>query len=142
MKSGTVIAVRGSANRGKTTSIQLAYSLLRDLYPAAEVEELNIGSDITVVITINGVKVGIESRGDPNSRLFESLNHFVRIGCKVIVCSTRSRGSTVEAVKALDEKYHVEWYSKHAASSERGQTADNHSFAQQIAKAVQAAIRM
>ena len=71
MKNRTIIAVRGVANQGKSASIKIVYSLLRELYPAAKIEELNIGVDITVVITIDGVKVGIESQGDPNSRLFQ-----------------------------------------------------------------------
>lgn len=140
MKSKTIIAVRGVANQGKSASIKIAYSLLREIYPTAKIEELHIGVDITVVITIDGGKVGIESQGDPNSRLFQSLDHFVNIGCKVIVCATRSRGATVEAVNSLAGKYRVEWYSKQGVSSSSKYEAANRSVAQQIVAAVQAAI--
>lgn len=140
MKIKTIIAIRGVANQGKSASIKIAYSLLKGIYPAAKIEELYIGVDITVVMTIDGVKVGIESQGDPNSRLFQSLDHFVNIGCKVIVCATRSRGATVEAVNSLAGKYRVEWYPKQGMSSESKQAAANQSVAQQIVAAVQAAV--
>lgn len=139
MNNRTIIAVRGVTNQGKSASIKIAYSLLRELYPAAHIEEFHFGVDITVVITINGVKVGIESQGDPNSRLFQSLEHFVKIGCKVIVCATRSRGATVEAVNSLAGKFRVEWYPKQGVSSASTHAAANRFFAQQIVAAVQAA---
>jgi len=140
MKTKTIIALRGVAKQGKSASIKMAYALLKDAYPNAQVEELYIGVDIAVVITINGVKVGIESQGDPNSRQFRSLDHFVSIGCKVIICATRSRGDTVDAVNALAGKYKIDWYPKSGASSASKQVAANRSVAQQILAAVRAAI--
>jgi hypothetical protein len=135
-----LIAIRGVANQGKSTSIKLAYELIKNAYPRANFEEINIGVDITVVVTINGVKVGIESQGDPKSRLFESLRRFVKIDCKVIICATRSRGATVDAVSKLAGKYNINWINKFGASTSRAQGASNQSVAQQILAAVQAAI--
>jgi hypothetical protein len=86
------------------------------------------------------VKVGIESQGDPNSRLFNSLGHFVKIGCKVIVCATRSRGATEEAVNSLAGDFQVEWFPKISISSASQHEAANRSDAQQIVAAVQAAL--
>lgn len=140
MKTKTIIVLRGVANQGKSTSIKMAYALLKNAYPNAHFQELHIGVDITVVITINGTKIGIESQGDPNSRLFASLDHFVSIGCKVIICATRSRGKTVEAVNALEGKYKIDWHSKSSAPSAAKQDAANRFVAQQIFAAVQAAI--
>jgi hypothetical protein len=96
--------------------------------------------DITVVMTIDEVKVGIESQGDPNSRLFNSLDHFVKIGCKVIVCATRSRGATVEAVNSLAGEFLVKWFPKVSISSTSEHETANRSDAQQIVAAVKAAI--
>jgi hypothetical protein len=140
MKTKTIIAVRGVANKGKSGTIKIVYSLLKKLYPTAVIEELTIGVDITVVMTIDEVKVGIESQGDPNSRLFNSLGHFVKIGCKVIVCATRSRGATEEAVNSLAGDFQVEWFPKISISSASQHEAANRSDAQQIVAAVQAAL--
>ena len=99
-----------------------------------------MGVDLPVVMTIDDLKVGMESQGDPNSRLFNSLDHFVKIGCKVIVCATRSRGATLEAVNSLAGDFLVEWFPKVSISSVSKHEAANRSDAQQIVAAVQAAI--
>ncbi len=100
-----------------------------------------MGVDLTVVMTIDDLKVGMESQGDPNSRLFNSLDHFVKIGCKVIVCATRSRGATVEAVNSLAGEFLVKWFPKVSISSALEHVAANRSHAKQIVAAVQAAIK-
>ena len=140
MKNKTIIAVRGVANQGKSTTIKISYSLLKELYPTANIKEMCVGVDITVVITVGRVKIGIESQGDPNSRLFQSLEDFVKIGCKVILCATRSRGATVEAVNSLASIFLVKWYPKQGVSSKLKRAAADLSDAQQIVAAVQEAI--
>src|SRR5438270_370149 len=89
-----VIALRGISSKGKSQTIRQAYDLLVAKYPQARVEHLakSWGIDIKVVLTINGVKIGIESRGDPSNRLPESLTEFAEMGCEVIICATRTRG--------------------------------------------------
>ena len=114
----TLIAVRGVANRGKSASIKEVYLLLKRAYPGAEFEDIFIGADITAIITINGLKVGVESQGDPNSRLFKSLPHFVRRGCQVIICATRTRGETVDLVNKYADRYSVSWLDKSSAPNE------------------------
>ncbi|MFH2033045.1 MAG: hypothetical protein ABIJ40_20830 [Bacteroidota bacterium] len=104
-----LIALQGTANRGKTSSIKIVYGLIKKQWPKAIIDELNVKSDIKVVMTINGKKIGIESQGDPGSRLPESLDYFVQIGCDVIICATRTRGETVQAVKGLEDKYEICW---------------------------------
>ena len=93
--------------------------------------------DITVGMIIDDVKVGIVSQGDPNSRLFKNLDRFVKIGCKVIVCVTRSRGATFEAVSYLAGEFRVEWFPKVSISSASQHEAANRSDAQKIVAAVQ-----
>ena len=63
----TIIAVRGAASRGKSTSIKLAFELLKDAYPNADVQNLLTRTtrvDIKIIVTIRGVQIGIESQGD------------------------------------------------------------------------------
>ena len=121
----TLIAVRGVANRGKSTSIKESYLLLKRAYPKANVEELFIGEDITIIITINGMKVGIESQGDPNSRLFKSLPHFVEMGCHVIICATRTSGKTVDLVNEFADRYTINWLDKSSVPNGHEQEAAN-----------------
>ncbi len=136
----TLIAVRGVANRGKSASIKNAYALLKAAHPSATVEEMFIGADITVVMTVSGVKVGIESQGDPNSRLFKSLDRFVNIGCKVIICATRTSGKTVHAVNALARQYEIKWLDKPNDPNAHEQEAANATVAREIFTMAQAVI--
>jgi ABC-type phosphate transport system ATPase subunit len=106
-----IFALTGVTNTGKSTTIRTVYNLLRAKYPKAKEEpgaKLN-RVDIKVVITINGVRIGIESQGDPGkkSRLSQSLKEFVDSGCSIIVCARRKRGRTFEAVEELRKKGYV-----------------------------------
>jgi hypothetical protein len=138
MKS--LIAVRGAGHCGKSASIKKAYELLRGAYPNAKVEEVFVRVDITIVISIDGVKIGIESHGDPTGRLPKTLMTFLETGCKVIICATRTSGQTVDAVNALAGQYRIEWIEKSSAEQAEEQEAANVSTARQILAAAQAAI--
>ncbi|MDM0118687.1 hypothetical protein [Variovorax arabinosiphilus] len=135
-----LVAVRGAANHGKSSSIKKFYELLMHQHPAAHAEEIFVGNDITVIVTVDGMKIGIESQGDPNSRLFASLARFVREGCEVIVCATRTRGRTVEAVASLSAKYQVEWLEKEYVPTPELHGAANTMLAKKILCSVQAAL--
>ncbi|NQY26230.1 MAG: hypothetical protein HRT92_03530 [Piscirickettsiaceae bacterium] len=112
-----IIALRGIANVGKSQTIKNVYESLVSKFPDAKIEHLSIGVDIRVVITVNGVKVGIESQGDPSSRLFSSIKLFVEIKCNVIICATRTRGGTVDLVESQKPEYSILWHEQKVVSS-------------------------
>ena len=99
-----VIAQCGPANAGKTTTVKTMYGHLREQHPDAVVEHLIDSNDISVVFTIGGIRVGIESQGDPSARLIPSLTLFLRLECEVIICATRTWGATVDAVRHLENE--------------------------------------
>ena len=115
----TIIALRGVANRGKTASIKRVYDLLKGAYSKAMFQEIVVGVDIQIIITIDGVKVGIESQGDPNSRLEESLEGFKKAKCDIIFCACRTRGMTVGWVNSLSPKYHIHFVAQTYTNSSR-----------------------
>lgn len=104
-----IIALWGTSNRGKSAIINKVYKKVKTKYPEAIINEIVIGIDIKVVIEIDNKKVGIESQGDPSSRLPDSIKYFVEIGCDVIICATRTRGMTVDAVNAQKGRYEISW---------------------------------
>ena len=63
MKS--VIAIRAVANTGKTTTIKKVYEVLKRSHPNSVVREILNRKEITIIIIIDDVKIGIESQGDP-----------------------------------------------------------------------------
>jgi hypothetical protein len=90
---------------GKSQTVRTVVEMLTTKHPDAKIEHDHTTKvDVRVVLTINGLKIGIESQGDPSGRLIkQSLDLFVRLGCDVIICTTRTRGATVDAVNALSE---------------------------------------
>lgn len=63
----TIIANYGDPDLGKTTCVKLVCDKLSKVAEDVQVlytpEQLN--GDICVIVTINGIKVGISSQGDP-----------------------------------------------------------------------------
>mgnify|MGYP001590677526 CR=1 FL=1 len=127
-----IIALRGVSNVGKSTTIKKVYDLLTAKYKDATSEPPFLGVDIRVVLTINGIKIGIESQGDPSGRLEESLSLFVKVGCKVIICATRTRGQTVDAVDNLKQNYEIVWLQQEYKANASEQEANNLAMAKKI----------
>lgn len=129
-----LIALKGRANSGKSSTIKTAYGLLKERNPETLNEVFIDGVDIKVIMTIDGIKVGIESQGDPDSRLGESLKDFSIADCKVIVCATRTRGMTVNWVNQQSD-YTPEWLWQYSAEDGKHEQ-NNQSQAQKIADRV------
>jgi len=138
----TVMALSGAANVGKSTTIMKVRDLLKSKHGCVVEPEgtLEIDVDVRVVLRINGVRIGIESQGDPGGRLEESLLRFVELGCTAIICATRTRGRTVDAVNKLKPSYNVVWLQQDVKSSASGQEASNDAMAERIARNIEKAI--
>ncbi len=67
--NNTIIAVYGSANKGKSDSIKRACKLILESYPNAVSDIKSEGGDILLTISIGDIKIGFESQGDPNCRI-------------------------------------------------------------------------
>lgn len=109
-----VIAIWGEASQGKSSSIREIASSIPARFPGSSVNYLIQGNvDIKAIAQVNGIKVGIESQGDPSSRLRQSLAEFLADGCEIIICATRTRGDTVNAVNELftNHRYDIVWTS-------------------------------
>ncbi len=127
------IALYGKANSGKSTTLRKLYDLLM-AYPKAHIEIIRpVGVDFTVIIEVDGILIGIESQGDPCSRLDDSINLFKERGCVIVVCCTRTRGSTVVIVEALQPEFTITWYHKIAGQ-------DDDKMAQTILKQIKVAL--
>jgi hypothetical protein len=136
-----VIALKGISNVGKSQTIKKVYELLLKIYPSAKIEKKFIGVDITVVLSIGEIKIGIESQGDPNSRLRNSLAYFVEINCQIIICATRTYGQTVDAVNKLEGSYEIKWVDQTVKPILAEQEYSNGLVAKHIVEEVEKAIR-
>lgn len=131
MKARYIFALRSSKNAGKTTSIKLLTKLLQEKYPNSAVTKTYVDEthyDIKLIIEIGKIKIGIESQGDPNSRLCESLAEFVKQKCDIIICATRTRGKTVECVNSYSELYEIKFIDKDKEFDKNKQSESNHRY--------------
>ena len=135
-----VFALRGTAKKGKSLTIRTAVELLTENHPEVTVEHSHTTKvDSRVVLTINGLKIGIESQSD--RRLVNgSLDLFVNVGCDVIVCATRTSGATVNAVNAL-QGFDIQWIEQPEKSHPYEQILRSLTTARQIVAEVEALIQ-
>jgi hypothetical protein len=65
---------------------------------------INVGNrkgDIIAILPIGSDLIGITSKGDPGSKLEERLKLFVKLGCTIIICATRTDGETAKSADSL-----------------------------------------
>lgn len=141
MKS--LFALRGKSNIGKSQTIRTVVELLTAKHPDAAIEhKLTTKANVRVVLTLNNVKIGIESDGRPNGRLVkESLDLFVSVGCDVIVCATRTSGATADAVNTL-QGFDVHWLEQQEKSQLHEQVLRSIGMARAIVEKVDASVEL
>lgn len=134
MGAKVIIALHGIANCGKSSVIkeidkiiQQTYSVEIKKYAEQGFKAPQENRDIVKIyeLTHNGKKlqIGIESQGDPNSRIFKSLPIFKKINCDIIICATRSSGKTCDVV--VDTGYEIFWIQQSSVSTKNIKTLDN-----------------
>ncbi len=110
-----IIALKGLERSGKTTSIRMAYDMLINRFSSIKIIYVKpYKKDITAVLSINNIVIGIESQGDPNSRLKNSLERFSNeYRCNIILCATRTKGETILIVNNMvGHGYNINWVKK------------------------------
>ena len=136
----TIFANWGHAGQGKSDTVKKIAQEILATYPTATTSTtvIDYSKDIQVIITVGKVTIGIESQGDPNSRLFESLKLFSTANCDIIICSTRTSGRTVDEVSALHSShgYDIVWVTNHR-SFEKSQSTLNDISAKHIFTLIQ-----
>jgi len=103
----TILSIWNTGNKGKSETLRELSHLLLSTYPSHQPISPNpayvpTNGDFRLVIEINGKIIGIESKGDPktdlSNRLLDLADNF---NCEIIICSSRTRGETVDAVDNL-----------------------------------------
>lgn len=126
MRNKTIITIYGRKNEGKSETIKNVCRLILETftiavpYPAT----IDYSSDILVTIQIGSVKIGMESQGDPNSRMLhaDTIRKLADKtidpqlgGCDIIICASRTSGDTVNKVDEIANiyNYHTLWKSSY-----------------------------
>lgn len=116
-----IYALQGPSNSGKTETIITFFNEIIRKYSSANYTKLHTRSrDIKYIITgIHQKIIGIESQGDPGSRLGKSLADFKSANCDIIFCACRPKpnGGTAMLVKALSPPYNIIFEPKNRAAN-------------------------
>lgn len=112
-----IYALQGRCSSGKTSTIREVFYQLKQKYPAAIINIILQKTDIKVIMDIGRIKVGIESQGDPNSRLKQSLCDFVQLNCDVIFCAVRTSGMTVDWVNQHASTHRIHYIQQNLVQS-------------------------
>ena len=141
-----VIANRGAGGIGKSASVKAVYYLLKSkgylLISETWQYEEEIG-DIKAIFDINGVKVGIESQGDPGYDMEKTMEEFVEVGCDIIVTACRTKSDTYHKVTdyLCEEKgYDILWaahYVYQAPVADGTRNLLNARYAQQVLQLIE-----
>ena len=120
----TIIAVYGRGGEGKSTTVKNTCRTILRAFPGAiplahNGKPVDYRSDILVAIKIGKIKIGIESQGDPGSRMLrlDTLRYLADSNfqidgfnsglgdCQIIVCAARTSGVTVFKVDKIAGEY-------------------------------------
>ena len=115
MITKTIIANYGDPNLGKTKSVIMAYEKLQQV---AEKEDVlytpaQLNGDICVILTINGIKVGVSSQGDPWSAQKSLLDELVGNDCQIILTACRNNHDMVCLLNEYEKQYRI-WRTSNA----------------------------
>ncbi len=103
----TIIAVWHASNKGKSDTLREFANLLLKTYPKyipifPIPTSVSKTKDFRLVVEINGKIIGIESQGDPKTKLKNRLIDLAdNFHCEIILCTSRTRGETIKAVDNL-----------------------------------------
>lgn len=105
-----VIADNGVGGQGKSTAIKSVYKALKEEFEGVKIENYMDDGDVKAELVVNGYRIGIESQGDPGSRIYASLKEFVQHDCNMIIVACRTKGDTIEEVRHLrKDGYKIIW---------------------------------
>ncbi|MFL9483801.1 hypothetical protein ACI6Q2_13570 [Chitinophagaceae bacterium LWZ2-11] len=102
-----IIAIYGRAREGKSQTIRGVYNRLRQLVTERDVDVLQDDGDILAIIRLDGVVIGIESQGDPNSRMIRerTVRQLALRECDIILCASRTEGMTVREIDDVGDEF-------------------------------------
>jgi len=113
-----VIALKGKANIGKTTTLNIVYQfLLEDGYTQVSGNFRELGNpkmkDFIDILEKDDIKIGIVSMGDYSLKIGSSVRCFLQElddkGCSVSICASRTdKIGTINAVKRYTNHHFID----------------------------------
>jgi Cdc6-like AAA superfamily ATPase len=95
-----IIILKGTADTGKTTIINMVVQWILSTYQVANTvgfDPANLQADTSGVLTINKLRVGINSAGDDEANVLR-IDTLAQAQCDIILCSCRTKGITYQHI--------------------------------------------
>ena len=118
MKQKTIIAIYGTANVGKSTTLR---SLGSQLVSSGATTTDNMQTwEYRAVFDYLQTKLGLQTFGDLENLVQEGLDHFLMNACELIIIATKRYGATIDAVGAFagDNGYRIIWIAPYEVRDE------------------------
>jgi hypothetical protein len=102
----TIIAISGTANTGKSSSVIEVDKMADAKYPGClKTPLVRQGNLLFETITYKGKILGLDEQGDPSTGLLGRLTTLATVPCDAIICTCRTSGQTVTDVKSVATTY-------------------------------------
>lgn len=99
-----LIAFRGTQDTGKTSSIRMAFEMIKNHFGNGDYQEKILhrrGADFAALISVKSLKIGMVSYSEYVDDLRATLPKFAELGCQLIVCATKTRNTERGALLAV-----------------------------------------
>lgn len=128
-----IIVLQGPPNKGKTTTINLVWDMLRDIGGTSTNRQPYGGDPNDFIDTVlwNNLKIGILSMGDTSTYIANEIWNFNSQKCDVVICALSTNNAKVRANKALN-KFNATRINKTIAPNVTAELATNTADAQTI----------
>lgn len=105
----TIIANYGAGSLGKSSSIKAVFEKIKVGY-SHTITDFSDNGDVRAIIhfTDYDIKIGLESQGDPDSRMPVSMDLFVKNSCDIIIAACRTKGETMNKIYEVSNSYGYE----------------------------------
>ena len=140
-----VIAKRGAGGIGKSSANKCVCHLLEERGFSLLLKQWQHreDTDIMAIFDVHGIKVGIESQGDPGSDMEETMKEFVAKGCDIIITACRTKSSTFDKVRYFlgeQNNYDILWYAHYVYQAPNAMAARddfNRRYAEQVVQLIE-----
>jgi len=108
----TIIVNSGKSELGKSQTIVAIHdNIIKNTHREVRPTYKNKGDVDALIEMKNGIRVGIRSCGDPNSKLDDTLKEYLNANCDIIIVACRTSGATKNAVVDTSKKgmYRLIW---------------------------------
>jgi len=102
----TILALRGKANTGKSTTIRILHDLLMQYdFELINSNLANTEGDFIAVFKKNGKLIGLTSSGDLYDFVHDNLVELIDDGCEICICACRTYDRVPPGTNAAVEEF-------------------------------------